>query len=72
MIKNCNAILIGLKVKERGFMLVEMDTELWSEEPTPSASRHGSQDGEITDITKESWEVCTEKKLILLLSYKII
>lgn len=45
------------KVKERGFVLVEMDTELWSEEPTPSASRHGSQDGEITDITKESWEV---------------
>ncbi|XP_049822530.1 nuclear receptor coactivator 7 isoform X4 [Aethina tumida] len=45
-------------VKERGFSLVEMDTELWSEEPTPSASRHGSQDGEITtDITKESWEV---------------
>ncbi|XP_049822534.1 oxidation resistance protein 1 isoform X7 [Aethina tumida] len=45
-------------VKERGFSLVEMDTELWSEEPTPSASRHGSQDGEITtDITKESWEL---------------
>lgn len=34
-----------------------MDTELWSEEPTPSASRHGSQDGELTEITKESWEV---------------
>ncbi|XP_072396845.1 oxidation resistance protein 1 isoform X2 [Diabrotica undecimpunctata] len=45
------------KVKERGFSLVEMDTELWSEEPTPSASRHGSQDGEITELTKESWEV---------------
>ncbi|XP_050515365.1 TLD domain-containing protein 2 isoform X9 [Diabrotica virgifera virgifera] len=46
-----------IKVKERGFSLVEMDTELWSEEPTPSASRHGSQDGEITELTKESWEV---------------
>lgn len=34
-----------------------MDTELWSEEATPSASRHGSQDGELTEITKESWEV---------------
>lgn len=45
------------KVKERGFTLVEMDTELWSEEPTPSASRHGSQDGEISELTKESWEV---------------
>ncbi|KAJ8951799.1 hypothetical protein NQ318_019772 [Aromia moschata] len=44
------------KVKERGFILVEMDTELWSEEPTPSASRHGSQDGEISELTKESWE----------------
>ncbi|CAH1117849.1 unnamed protein product [Phaedon cochleariae] len=45
------------KIKERGFVLVEMDTELWSEEPTPSASRHGSQDGEITELTKESWEI---------------
>ncbi|CAH1962598.1 unnamed protein product [Acanthoscelides obtectus] len=45
------------KIKERGFQLVEMDTELWSEEPTPSASRHGSQDGEISELTKESWEV---------------
>ncbi|XP_023310479.1 nuclear receptor coactivator 7 isoform X4 [Anoplophora glabripennis] len=45
------------KVRERGFSLVEMDTELWSEEPTPSASRHGSQDGEISELTKESWEV---------------
>lgn len=45
------------QIKERGFVLVEMDTELWSEEPTPSNSRHGSQDGEITELTKESWEV---------------
>ncbi|XP_008194049.1 nuclear receptor coactivator 7 isoform X14 [Tribolium castaneum] len=45
------------QVKARNFALVEMDTELWSEEPTPSASRHGSQDGELTEITKESWEV---------------
>nr|CAH7760990.1 unnamed protein product [Callosobruchus chinensis] len=42
------------KIKERGFQLVEMDTELWSEEPTPSASRHGSQDGEISELTKET------------------
>ncbi|XP_063918186.1 oxidation resistance protein 1 isoform X4 [Zophobas morio] len=45
------------QVKSRNFSLVEMDTELWSEEPTPSASRHGSQDGELTEITKESWEL---------------
>ncbi|XP_015835717.1 oxidation resistance protein 1 isoform X2 [Tribolium castaneum] len=45
------------QVKARNFALVEMDTELWSEEPTPSASRHGSQDGELTEITKESWEL---------------
>ncbi|KAJ8916218.1 hypothetical protein NQ315_016357 [Exocentrus adspersus] len=45
------------KVKARGFALVEMDTELWSEEPTPSASRHGSQDDEISELTKESWEL---------------
>lgn len=38
-------------------MLVEPDTELWSNDPTPSASRHGSQDGEISELTKESWEV---------------
>ncbi|CAH1962606.1 unnamed protein product [Acanthoscelides obtectus] len=48
---------VVLMIKERGFQLVEMDTELWSEEPTPSASRHGSQDGEISELTKESWEV---------------
>ncbi|XP_076270981.1 TLD domain-containing protein mustard isoform X23 [Rhynchophorus ferrugineus] len=45
------------KVKERGFMLVDVDTELWSEEATPSASRHGSQGEEIAELTKESWEV---------------
>ncbi|XP_065172057.1 oxidation resistance protein 1 isoform X5 [Atheta coriaria] len=44
-------------VRGRGFSLVEPDTELWSDEPTPSASRHGSQDGEITELTKESWEL---------------
>lgn len=47
----------AFQVKKRNFTLVEMDTELWSEEATPSASRHGSQDGEITELTKESWEV---------------
>ncbi|KAH0818927.1 hypothetical protein GEV33_003864 [Tenebrio molitor] len=45
------------QVKGRNFSLVEMDTELWSEDTTPSASRHGSQDGELTEITKESWEL---------------
>lgn len=45
------------QVRHKGFSLVELDTELWSNDPTPSASRHGSQDGEITELTKESWEV---------------
>ncbi|KAF5287958.1 hypothetical protein FQA39_LY15596 [Lamprigera yunnana] len=45
------------QVKQKGFSLVELDTELWSNDPTPSASRHGSQDGEITELSKESWEV---------------
>lgn len=45
------------QIKERGYSLVEMDTELWSDEPTPSNSRHNSQDGEISDLTKESWEM---------------
>lgn len=45
------------QILAKGFALVELDTELWSDEPTPSASRHGSQDGEISDITRESWEV---------------
>ncbi|XP_030749606.1 oxidation resistance protein 1 isoform X3 [Sitophilus oryzae] len=44
------------KVKERGFVLVDIDTELWSEETTPSASRHGSQGEELAELTKESWE----------------
>lgn len=46
------------QVRQRGFSLVELNTELWSSDATPSTSRHGSQDGEITDLTKESWEVC--------------
>ncbi|KRT84418.1 hypothetical protein AMK59_2995, partial [Oryctes borbonicus] len=37
--------------------LVELDTELWSEVPTPSSTRHGSQDEDIAEITRESWEV---------------
>lgn len=46
------------QVRARGFSLVELDTELWSDEPTPSSSRHNSQDGEIAELTRESWEVC--------------
>lgn len=54
---------LNFQVKERGFTLVELDTELWSDEPTPSGSRHGSQDGEITELTKESWEVSSDLHL---------
>ncbi|XP_031345104.1 oxidation resistance protein 1-like isoform X6 [Photinus pyralis] len=45
------------QVQRRGFSLVELDTELWSNDATPHGSRHGSQDGEILELTKESWEV---------------
>ncbi|CAH1133819.1 unnamed protein product [Ceutorhynchus assimilis] len=45
------------KIKERNFILVDLDTELWSEEPTPSSSRHGSQGEELAELTKESWEL---------------
>ncbi|XP_045471483.1 nuclear receptor coactivator 7 isoform X3 [Harmonia axyridis] len=45
------------QIKERGYSLVEMDTELWSDDPTPSNSRHNSQDGDISELTKDSWEV---------------
>ncbi|KAK9730099.1 LysM domain [Popillia japonica] len=45
------------QIQARG--LVELDTELWNEEPTPSATRHGSQEEEFSEITRESWEVIT-------------
>nr|XP_022901879.1 nuclear receptor coactivator 7 isoform X2 [Onthophagus taurus] len=43
------------QIQARG--LVELDTELWTEEPQQTGSRHGSQDGELSDLTRESWEV---------------
>ncbi|KAL1491172.1 hypothetical protein ABEB36_011812 [Hypothenemus hampei] len=45
------------KIKERNFVLVDLDTELWSEEPTPSSSRHGSQGEELAEITNKNWEL---------------
>jgi len=45
------------QIKERNFVLVDLDTELWSEEPTPSSSRHGSQGEELAEITNKNWEV---------------
>lgn len=49
------------EVKAKGFELVESDTELWDDDSPGIAhgSRHPSQDGEITELTKESWEVIT-------------
>ncbi|XP_071052797.1 oxidation resistance protein 1 isoform X4 [Onthophagus taurus] len=43
------------QIQARG--LVELDTELWTEEPQQTGSRHGSQDGELSDLTRESWEL---------------
>lgn len=46
------------EVKAKGFELVESDTELWDDDVTGAqGSRHSSQDGEISELTKESWEV---------------
>ncbi|XP_066137531.1 nuclear receptor coactivator 7 isoform X3 [Euwallacea fornicatus] len=45
------------KIKQRNFVLVDLDTELWSGEPTPSSSRHGSQGEELAEITNKNWEL---------------
>lgn len=46
------------EVKAKGFELVESDTELWDDDPsTAHEGRHPSQDGEISELTRESWEV---------------
>ncbi|XP_069702256.1 oxidation resistance protein 1 isoform X4 [Periplaneta americana] len=48
--------------KSRGYELVESDTELWEDEsgdsgPGGKDERRASGEGEITELTRESWEV---------------
>ncbi|PSN39309.1 hypothetical protein C0J52_15577 [Blattella germanica] len=50
--------------KSRGYELVESDTELWEDESGESGSgskdeRRPSDEGELTELTRESWEVST-------------
>ena len=49
--------------KSRGYELVESDTELWDEEPGSESQgeggRRGSDEGELGELTRESWEVST-------------
>lgn len=41
----------------RGFQLVESDTELWEDEPGDTKSADHSPEGELGELTRESWEV---------------
>lgn len=59
------------EVKAKGFELVESDTELWDDDPsTAHEGRHSSQDGEISELTRESWEVNIECFLSYLNSFQ--
>jgi hypothetical protein len=46
-------------VESRGFELVDSDTELFLEENETGTEtdRRSSQDGDVSDLTRESWEV---------------
>ncbi|XP_034232568.1 nuclear receptor coactivator 7 isoform X15 [Thrips palmi] len=47
--------------KSRGYELVESDTELWDDEPGSESQgeggRRGSDEGELGELTRESWEL---------------
>lgn len=45
-------------IKQRGFELIQDDTEWTKSGTTKTGQRTGSQEGEeISDLTRESWEV---------------
>jgi hypothetical protein len=57
--------------KSRGYELVESDTELWEDEagesgPLGKNERRASDEGELTELTRESWEV---SNVIIIISY---
>lgn len=55
------------QIKTRGFELIQDDTE-WTKSGTAKSGRSGSQENEeISDLTRESWEVSTQ---VLNLSHK--
>ncbi|XP_073846688.1 TLD domain-containing protein mustard isoform X12 [Musca autumnalis] len=45
------------QIKTRGFELIQDDTEWTQSGTTKSGTRSGSQEGEVSDLTRESWEV---------------
>ena len=48
------------QIKARGFELIQDDTE-WTKSGTSKSGRSGSQENEeISDLTRESWEVSTQ------------
>ncbi|XP_052121321.1 oxidation resistance protein 1 isoform X7 [Frankliniella occidentalis] len=53
--------LEDMDYKARGYELVESDTELWDEEPGSESQgeggRRGSDEGELAEMTRESWEM---------------
>ena len=49
------------EVSSRGFILVEEDTDLWTEHDRERAEAEDGIGGELTEMTKESWEVRTIK-----------
>ena len=57
------------QIKARGFELIQDDTE-WTQSGTKK-TRSGSQEGEeITDITRESWEVSFKVFFFFLLVFE--
>lgn len=57
--------------KSRGYELVESDTELWEDEagesgPAGKDERRASDEGELTELTRESWEV---SNVTIVISY---
>lgn len=56
--------------KSRGYELVESDTELWEDEsgesgPGGKDERRASDELELTELTRESWEVSNATVIIL-------
>lgn len=72
--------LDDMDFKSRGYELVESDTELWDDETNGegngrASGRSGSveEEGELGDLTRESWEVsCIRYKIIVSLSSHLL
>ena len=45
------------EVASRGFILVVEETDLWTEQDRERAEAEDGIGGELTEMTKESWEV---------------